>query len=99
MEKKYYTYIILTKDNTLYCGYTDDVEKRFEAHKAGTGAKYTRAHKPDKIVYQACFDTKIEAQREERRIKAMTRTGKIAFLNEKGAFRYKEVKMQRRKGD
>ena len=67
MDKKYYIYVILTVDNTLYCGYTDDVEKRFEAHLSGKGAKYTRAHKPEKIVYSACFDTKIEAQREERR--------------------------------
>ena len=50
MEKKFYTYLILTVDNTYYCGYTDDPEARFEKHKAGTAAKYTRAHKPLKIV-------------------------------------------------
>jgi len=82
VEKKYYTYIILTKDNTLYCGYTDDVEKRFEAHMTGKGAKYTRSHKPLKLVYQACFDTKVEAQREERRIKAMKREEKLKFIEE-----------------
>ena len=81
MEKKYYTYVILTKDNTLYCGYTDDVEKRFEAHVSGKGAKYTRAHKPDKIIYSACFDTKVEAQREERKIKGMKREQKLEYIN------------------
>lgn len=80
MEKKYYTYVILTKDNTLYCGYTDDVEKRFEAHKAGKGAKYTRSHKPDKIVYTACFDTKEEAMAAEREFKALSREKKLEFL-------------------
>ncbi|MFA7659339.1 MAG: GIY-YIG nuclease family protein [Candidatus Gastranaerophilaceae bacterium] len=80
MEKKYYTYVILTKDNTLYCGYTDDVEKRFEMHLSGKGAKYTRSHKPLKIVYTACFGTKIEAQREECRIKGMTRQQKRNYL-------------------
>lgn len=84
MEKKYYTYVILTKDNTLYCGYTDDVEKRFEAHISGKGAKYTRAHKPLKIIYKACFDNKLEAQKEERRIKKMTRKEKLEFLEEQG---------------
>lgn len=82
MDKKYYIYVILTKSNTLYCGYTDDVQKRFEAHLAGKGAKYTRAHKPEKIVYTACFDTKIEAQQEERRIKKMSRKEKLEFLKE-----------------
>jgi len=81
-DKKYYTYIILTQDNTLYCGYTDDVEKRFEAHMSGKGAKYTRSHKPLKIVYSARFDTKVEAQREERRIKAMKREEKLEFIKE-----------------
>lgn len=83
MEKKYYTYLILTKDNTLYCGYTDDLQKRFEAHKAGKGAKYTRSHKPEKIVYSVCFDTKEEAMREERRIKAMAREEKLELINKK----------------
>jgi len=82
MEKKYYTYVILTKDNTLYCGYTDDVEKRFEAHMSGKGAKYTRSHKPLKIVYSACFDSKVEAMAEERRFKALTREQKDQFLKE-----------------
>ena len=80
MEKKYYTYVILTSSNTFYCGYTDDVEKRFEAHKNGTGAKYTRANKPLKIVYTACFDTKLEAMQEERRIKKLSRVEKLEFI-------------------
>lgn len=80
MEKKYYTYVLLTEGNKLYCGYTDDVEKRFEAHKAGKGAKYTRANKPVKIVYTACFDTKSEAMKEELRFKKMTKKEKIEFL-------------------
>lgn len=83
MDKKYYTYVILTENNTLYCGYTDDVEKRFEAHKSGKGAKYTRSYKPKKIVYQACFDTKEEAMKEERRIKAMSKEQKVEFIKGK----------------
>lgn len=82
MDKKYYTYVLLTEQNTFYCGYTDDLEKRFEAHKNGTGAKYTRAFKPIKIVYSACFETKSEAMKEEYRIKHLTREEKMAFLNE-----------------
>lgn len=80
MDKKYYTYVLLTVFDTLYCGYTDDVEKRFELHKSGKGAKYTRANKPVKIVYQACFDTKIEAQQHERMIKKMSRQEKFEYL-------------------
>lgn len=80
MNKKYYVYVILTKDNTLYCGYTDDVEKRFEAHVSGKGAKYTRSHKPEKIIYTACFDTKEEAMAAEREFKALSREQKLEFI-------------------
>ena len=34
-NKKYYIYIILTVNNKLYCGYTDNVEKRFKMHLEG----------------------------------------------------------------
>ena len=81
MDKKYYTYLILTVDNTLYCGYTDDPEKRFEKHKAGLAAKYTRAHKPLKMVYVKEFDTKSEALKEERRIKKISRSQKEELVN------------------
>lgn len=82
MEKKYYTYVLLTEHNTLYCGYTDDVEKRYEKHLSGKGAKYTRANKPVKILYTACFDTKSDAMKEEIRIKHLTKEEKLAFIRE-----------------
>lgn len=75
-SKKYFVYLILTVNNKLYCGYTDDVQKRFEAHKSGKGAKFTRANKPLKIVYTKEFETKQEAQKEEYRIKRLKRKEK-----------------------
>ena len=81
MDKKYFTYILLTEQNTLYCGYTDDVEKRFQAHLEGRGAKYTRSHKPIKIVYQKEFETKSDAMKEERRIKKLSRFEKLRLIN------------------
>lgn len=81
MDKKYYTYIILTEKNTFYCGYTDDVKKRFEAHLEGKGAKYTRANKPVKLVYQKEFDTKSDAMKEEARIKKLTHQEKLKLIN------------------
>ncbi len=80
MDKKYYTYIILTENNTLYCGYTDDVEKRFQAHLDGRGAKYTRINKPQKLVYQKEFSTKSEAMKEEYRIKKLSRKEKLKLF-------------------
>ena len=81
MDKNFFVYILLTERNTLYCGYTDDVERRFELHKSGKGAKYTRANKPIEIVYTKKFTNKIDAQREECRIKKLSRTEKIELIN------------------
>ncbi len=81
MDKKYYTYILLTDKNTLYCGYTDNVEKRFLAHLEGKGAKYTRANKPVKIVYQKEFNTKSDAMKEEARIKKLTHQEKLKLID------------------
>ena len=76
MNKKYYVYILLTEKGTYYCGYTDDVEKRFQKHLEGKAAKYTRAFKPIKIVYTKEFSSKQEAQKEEYRIKSLSRSEK-----------------------
>ena len=81
MDKKYYVYILLTERNTFYCGYTDDIDKRFKAHCEGKGAKYTRANKPVKILWTNSYNTKIEAQKEERRIKNLTRKEKEKLIN------------------
>ena len=80
-SKKYYVYIILTVNNKLYCGYTDDVEKRYKLHKEGKGAKFTRANKPFKLVYTAEFASKSEAQKEEYRIKHLTRKQKEKMID------------------
>ena len=81
---KFFTYVLLTENNTFYCGYTDDVQKRFEKHKAGLAAKYTRANKPVKIVYTKEFDTKSEAMKEECRIKKLTRKQKEELIQSFG---------------
>jgi putative endonuclease len=80
MTKPYYTYIILTEKNTYYCGYTDNPEVRFEKHKSGLAAKYTRAFKPVKYVYLKEFPTKSEAMKEEHRIKELTRAQKEELI-------------------
>lgn len=75
--KKYYVYILLTERDTLYCGYTDDIEKRFNAHLEGKGAKYTKANKPVKIIYQKEFNSKSEAMKEEARLKKLSHREKL----------------------
>lgn len=44
--KQNVTYILECSDKTLYTGWTNDMEKRLEAHNCGQGAKYTRGRTP-----------------------------------------------------
>ena len=80
MNKHYFVYILLTENNTFYCGYTDNIDKRFNAHKSGKGAKYTKANKPIKIVWQKEFNTKYDAMKEEYRIKHLKRKDKEELI-------------------
>ena len=71
-----YTYIVRCKDDTLYCGWTNNLEKRMASHNAGTGAKYTRNRYPVELVYYETFETKEEAMRREAAIKKLSKERK-----------------------
>ena len=76
-----YTYILRCSDDTLYCGWTNDLEKRLAAHNAGTAAKYTRTRRPVELVYYEEFETKQEAMSREYHIKKLTREEKLDLIN------------------
>lgn len=88
---KYYLYILKTLDNTYYCGIARDVLSRFEKHKNGLGAKYTRAHKPDYIAYVDIFEDKSAAMKEEYRIKKTLSHNEKLDLIEKNQKRTQEI--------
>lgn len=80
MNSMHYVYILRCADDTLYTGWTTDVEKRVAAHNSGKGAKYTRARLPVELVYTEEFDDKVEAQRREYAIKQLTRSEKEVII-------------------
>ena len=77
----YYTYLVECADKTLYCGYTNNLEKRIAAHNAKKGAKYTKSRLPVRLVYHEEFDTKEEAMSREWHIKQLSRGEKLALIN------------------
>lgn len=82
-----YTYLLRCCDGSLYCGWTNDLQKRVDTHNAGKGGRYTRAHRPVELVYYECFQTQSEAMRREAEIKALPRERKLELLrsNERSA--------------
>ena len=75
-----YTYLLRCADGTLYCGWTNDLDKRVAAHNTGAGAKYTKARRPVELAYYETFATKQEAMRREAEIKRLTRQEKLALI-------------------
>jgi len=76
----YFVYMLECQDGSFYIGSTDNVEKRFVAHSTGKGARYTRSHKPIKVVYQEEVGDKSSALKREAVLKKLTHTQKARIL-------------------
>jgi len=76
-----YAYMLRCADDTIYSGYTNDIERRVEVHNSGAGAKYTRARRPVTLVYFESFETKNEAMKREAQFKKLTRAQKNDMIS------------------
>jgi putative endonuclease len=72
-------YLLRCTDDTLYCGITNDLDKRLVAHNAGEGAKYTRGRTPVRLVHSEPCADKSSALKRERKVKQMSRQEKLAL--------------------
>lgn len=75
-----YTYILTCSDGTLYCGWTNDLDKRLKAHNEGQGAKYTKPRRPVVLSYYEAYETKSEAMKREYAIKHLSRAEKEKLI-------------------
>ena len=73
-------YMLRCRDGSLYTGITNDLTKRLAAHRAGTGARYTRARLPVRLVYREARATRGSALRREAAIKRLPRAAKLALV-------------------
>ncbi len=78
--KKHFVYIILCGDNTLYTGYTTDIDNRFKMHSSNKGAKYTKGRGPLKLVHVEEYENKSLALKREYEIKKMKREEKLGLI-------------------
>jgi putative endonuclease len=76
-----FVYLLRCADDTLYCGWSTDPERRLLQHQAGTASRYTRARRPVELVYTREFATRSEAMREEVRIKGLAPAHKRRLLS------------------
>jgi putative endonuclease len=74
------TYLLLCADGKIYCGVTNDMEKRLNAHNSGIASRFTRARLPVTLLATSRAMGKAEAFRLESRIKRLPRRKKLAVL-------------------
>ena len=79
-EKKWVVYLVRCADESLYCGITNDFEKRLIAHNTGKGAKYTKSRLPVEAVSVSSQMTRSNALKLERHIKQVPTGKKILEL-------------------
>ena len=82
-QKNWLIYILECGDGSLYCGITNNLEKRLKQHKGEIkgGAKYTRSHWPCKLVYKEKSASRSEALQREIVIKKMSKVEKQTLVN------------------
>lgn len=77
----YFVYILECSDGSLYTGITTDMVKRLDQHNfKNTGAKYTKARRPVKLVYQESSKDRSSASKREFEIKKFTRVKKLQLI-------------------
>jgi putative endonuclease len=86
MSKKpipaWFVYLLECANGRIYTGITTDLEKRFNAHVSGKGAKFTRANRPSHIIAAKPCRTRSEASKLEWAIKRLKPAQKRAMASE-----------------
>ena len=75
-----YVYLLQCADDTLYCGWTTDIDVRLAAHNRGKGAKYTRSRLPVKLVYHEVYEDLHDALSREWHLKRLSREEKLELI-------------------
>lgn len=97
MEQKedshFYAYMVRCADDTLYSGYTTDLNRRVAAHNSGNGAKYTRSRRPVELVWAEQYFTKHEAMQREAALKKLKRVDKLRLLEQTNTYGANQINL------
>ena len=84
-------YIIECKDDKLYTGITNNLNRRLSEHNSGHGGRFTKFRRPVKLVYHQEVSNKSEALRREIEIKKFARSEKLNLVRSFGFSREVET--------
>jgi putative endonuclease len=75
-----FVYLLRCADDSLYCGWTTDVDRRLAAHQSGTASRYTRSRRPIELALAIPVADRSAALREEARIKRLSHQSKLELI-------------------
>jgi putative endonuclease len=73
-------YLLRCADDSLYCGWTTDVDRRLASHQSGAASRYTRSRRPVELALVIPVADRSAALREEARIKRLSRVEKLRLI-------------------
>ena len=75
-----WVYMLRCRDDSLYTGWTSDLDRRMARHKAGKASRYTASRLPVELALALQMPDRTAARREEARIKMLPRSQKLALV-------------------
>jgi putative endonuclease len=79
MKVRWTVYLLRCSDGTLYCGVTNDLERRLGRHARGD-VKYTRGRLPVSVAWHEPAKDRSAAQRREAAVKRLSRAQKKRLI-------------------
>ncbi len=81
-QGEWFVYLVRCADNSLYCGVSTDVARRFAEHQSGSvkSARYLRGKGPLMLVFQTPAGCRSEALKLEYRIKKLSKLTKEGLV-------------------
>lgn len=74
--KPWFVYLVRAANGALYCGISDDPQRRFAAHQSGKGARFFHTSPAQALVYVEACAGKGAALSRERAIKRLAKPAK-----------------------
>ena len=68
------------RDNSIYTGITNNLEKRIRSHMSGNVSKYLRGRLPVELIYKEDFSNRSSASKREIEVKKLKKKEKELLI-------------------
>jgi putative endonuclease len=82
IPKPWFVYLVRAANGALYCGISDDPQRRFAVHVSGKGARFFHSSPAQALVYVEPCEDRSAALRRERAIKRLAKPAKERLVAE-----------------